>query len=118
MICLGATDTIYALASASGVQYTFDQDVPAAGADVFGTGPQGALPTGSAASIFAALGAGITGVARIMMVNTGSGTPGTTITLYKNGATYAITTFLIPPGGSATFDGIEPRVFNSAGTRQ
>lgn len=118
MLCMGPADTIFGLAGATGVQFTFDQDVPAGGADVFGTGPQGSVPTGAAASIFPALGGSLTGVARIMFFNSGGGMPGTQVTLYKNGSTVAITTFLIPPGGSATFDGIEPRVFNAGGTRQ
>lgn len=127
MLCMSSTDTLEAEASAADVQYTFEGDVAIDGIDNVGTDPL--MPASGtialmAAEIWPAMGidspATTMGAStRLMFYNPDESTlPGIQIKLYKNGSTFAITTFLIPPGGSATFDGIEPRVFNKQGTRQ
>lgn len=115
MLPLSATDTIQAGAGAAGMTYIWDEDQVVAGVHTFNPTPvNGSIATPGPAVIWSAFGQQV--LLRFRCYNSGAGS--TQVTLYRNGSTDVETTFNVPAGGTATWDGIEPRVFNAAGTRQ
>lgn len=103
MMTFSSSDTLDAMAGATGVEYAWDGATINAGVPTFGGLGTGTLPITTPASIWAALGGALNAVARLICKNTTAGD--IQVTLYKNGGTQVLTTFLVLQGGTSIWNG-------------